>query len=327
MFLPARLAPRWFHVAICAATCLSLYVPADAQQQPGGGQPAGAAQAATAPLGAGQAPAGFELNQLEQAYLDQVLASWERESAKIITFKCPFERWEYDPAFGPAPDVPINKDKGELSYQKPDKGSFQITEVNKWQAKPAAPGEQPPAKVQGDWVTQPDAVGEHWVCDGKSVFEYRHDQKQLVERPIPPQLQGKAIVDGPLPFLFGAEAAKLKARYWMRIQPQADPNLIWLQAKPKFQEDAANYQAVELMLDRQQLLPTAMRVHLPNGSSHLYLFSLKDASVNGHLDRLMTLFQAPRTPFGWKRVVEDLPPDPAPPGPPREAAQPGEQAR
>ena len=54
------------------------------------------------------------------------------------------------------------------------------------------------------------------------MFEYRHDQKQLVERPIPPQLQGQAIVDGPLPFLFGAEAAKLKARYWMRIEQQAN---------------------------------------------------------------------------------------------------------
>ena len=55
------------------------------------------------------------------------------------------------------------------------------------------------------------------MCDGKSVFEYRHQDKHLVERPIPKELQGQSIVDGPLPFLFGAEAAKLKARYWLRI--------------------------------------------------------------------------------------------------------------
>jgi len=294
---------------------------AAAQQQDA---PPTEAQAAAAPVGPAQVPAGFQLNQLQQAYLDQVLKSWETESAKINTFKCPFERWEYDRAFGPAQDVPLFKDKGELSYQKPDKGSFQITEVNKWQAKPVPAGEQPATEVQGDWVNQSDAIGEHWVCDGKAVFEYRHDQKQLVERPIPAELQGKSIVDGPLPFLFGAEAEKLKARYWMRIQSHADPNLIWLQARPKYQADAANYQGVELMLDRQRMLPSAMRVHLPNGSCHMYLFDLPNASVNGHIDRLMTLFQAPRTPFGWKRVVEDLPADPAPP---RQAAQPGEQAR
>ena len=85
------------------------------------------------------------------------------------------------------------------------------------------PGQQPPQPAKGDWVKQTDAIGEHWVCDGKSVFEYRHDQKQLVERPIPPQLQGKAIVDGPLPFLFGAEAAKLKAALLDAGRAAAEP--------------------------------------------------------------------------------------------------------
>lgn len=298
-----------------AALSLVLCAPALAQRQQ---QP----PAQNAPL---QPPPAFQLNQLEQAYLDQVLETWERESAKVATFKCPFQRWEYNAAFGPGPNIPLNKDKGELSYQKPDKGSFQITEINKWQAKPMPPGEQQPAEVQGDWVNQPDAIGEHWVCDGKAVYEYRHDQKQLVVRPIPEELQGKSIVDGPLPFLFGAEADKLKQRYWMRIEQQSEPNKIWLQAKPKYQADAANYQAVEVMLDRQQLLPTAMRVLLPNGSSHLYLFDLTRATVNGHFDRLKALFQAPRTPLGWKRVVEDPPAET--PGPPRQAAEPGAPTR
>ena len=71
---------------------------------------------------------------------------------------------------------------------------------------------------------QTNAIGEHWVCDGENVYEYRHDQKQLVVRPIPPAMQGQAIVDGPLPFLFGAEADKLKARYWMRAEQPQNPN-------------------------------------------------------------------------------------------------------
>lgn len=309
---------------LCVALCGSGVASAVAQQQVP--QPAAPVQAAAAPVGSAQAPNGFQLNPLEQAYLDQVLDTWENESAKIITFKCPFQRWDYNAAFGPGSGIPLNKDRGELSYHRPDKGSFQITEINKWQPKPVPPG-QTPGEVQGDWVKQPDAIGEHWVCDGKAVYEYRHDQKQLVVRPIPEQMQGKSIVDGPLPFLFGAEAKKLKARYWMRIEPNSEPSQIWLQAKPKFQADAANYQAVDLMLDRQQLLPTAMRVHLPNKSSHLYLFDLDNATVNGSLDRLLALFKAPRTPVGWKRVVEDPPAEAAPSGPPYQAAQPGAPAR
>ena len=147
-----------------------------------------------------------------------------------------------------------------------------------------------------------DAIGEHWVCDGQNVYEYRHDQKQLVVRPIPPAMQGKAIVDGPLPFLFGAEAAKLKARYFMRAEQPQNPNEILIIAQPRFAADAADYKQVDLILDRAQMMPKAMQVHLPNGDRHVYMFDIANAKVNGHLQRIMALFSAPSTPWGWKRV-------------------------
>jgi TIGR03009 family protein len=267
--------------------------------------------------------APFQLNPLEQSYLDQVLDKWQIESDKINTFKCEFERWEYNAAFGPGMDIPLSKDKGELSYQKPDKGSFQITQVRRWQADPVPPNGQIPTKSSGKFVEDSNAIGEHWVCDGSAIYEYRQDQKQVVVRNIPKEMQGKAIVNGPLPFLFGADAAKLKDRYWMRIQQQNNAAEIWLEALPKYQADAANYQKVEMILDREKLLPKAMRVHLPNGSQHVYLFDLVTASVNSRLQLLQTLFSAPRTPYGWKRVVEDLPQDNRPTSnPPYQAAQP-----
>jgi TIGR03009 family protein len=281
--------------------------PAPAQssvQQAQAVQPQGGQQQPAAPP---QAPAGFQLNALEQAYLDQVLDAWQLKSGEIRTFKCAFQRWEYDVAFGPGPNVPLNKNEGELSFQKPDKGSFQIKVINTWQAKQPTPGQQPAAQAQGDWVPQPNAIGEHWVCDGKSVFEYRHDQKQLVERPIPPQMQGQGIVDGPLPFLFGAEAAKLKSRYWLRVQQQPNQEEIWLTALPKFQAQAADFKAVDVILSRAQMLPTHMQVHLPNGSRHLYFFNVTNAALNNPLAILQSFFERPRTPSGWKRVLEQMP--------------------
>jgi TIGR03009 family protein len=254
-----------------------------------------------------QPPDGFQLNQLQQAFLNQVLDAWQLESGKITTFKCSFERWEFDVAFGPGQEIPLNKNLGELSYHRPDKGSFQITEIKAFQAKSAAPGQQSPSAPQGDWVKQQNAIGEYWVCDGKSVYEYRHEQKQLVERPIPPQLQGQSIVDGPLPFLFGAEAAKLKARYWLRVEEQPNKEEIWLTALPKFQAQAADFSKVEVILDRARLLPKAMQVRLPNGSRHVYMFDIKNASVNNKLAIIQALFDRPRVPFGYKRIVEQMP--------------------
>lgn len=272
-------------------------------------------------------PPEFNLNAMQQAYLDQVLNSWQQESAKVTIFQCPFERWEYNKAFGPGNGLPLNKNQGMLSYQKPDKGSFQITEVRVWENKPAPAG-APPGQPNGDWVVQKDAIGEHWVCDGQNVYEYSHRQKKLIVRPIPPQLQGKAIVDGPLPFLFGAEAAKLKARYWMRAeQNQQDPNQIFLSALPRFAQDAADYKQVDVMLDRTRMMPTAIQVHLPNDDKHVYIFDIAKADVNSYLQRIKSYFQAPRTPLGWERVVEAAPPQQPPQLDNRQALQPGDAPR
>lgn len=243
----------------------------------------------------------FEISSVEQQFVDQILQMWEAESSKIETYNSRFERWEYDPIFGPGNDIPSIKSIGQLTYSKPDKGSFKIEEVRRF--KPNASGGAP---LPENWELQKEEVGEHWVCDGKAVYEYKHDKKQLVVQPLPTNLQGKSIVDGPLPFLFGAEAAKLKQRYWIRSK-QSDPATIWLEAYPRTQADAANYHHVEVMLQRKTMQPKAIQVHMPNNKSRaVYMFD--QPTINGKLDAIFgNLFNAPRTPFGWKRVVQDLP--------------------
>jgi TIGR03009 family protein len=265
-------------------------------------------------------PPEFQLNQLQQAYLDQVLDAWEYSSSKVNSFSCPFERWVFNGLDNNR--IPFSKDKGNLSYHRPDKGSFEITEIKQWAANPQqAP---PPAAQQGNWVVNPQAFGDHWVCDGQYIYEFRPNQKQLVVTPIPPEMQGKAIVDGPLPFLFGAEAAKLKARYWLRIHGQPNKEELWVVAAPKNQVDAANFQSVVLILDREKVLPRAMRVHQPGGTHVDYIFEFASATINGTIDQLFnSRFIAPRTPWGWQRIDQPLPgPGPQQPPPPRQAEVP-----
>ncbi len=45
------------------------------------------------------------------------------------------------------------------------------------------------------------------------MFEFRADLKQVREHPLPRTCAVKAIADGPMPFVFGIEAAKTKARF------------------------------------------------------------------------------------------------------------------
>ncbi len=267
----------------------------------------------TAPLAVPpQAPSGFKLNSVEQQYLDQVLDQWEAQSSQISTFSCDFTRLVYDPVFGPGVDektgqpIAKNQEFGTVSYQNPDKGSFQIKQVLAWDAS------------QQKHVENSNIVGERWVCDGKSVYEYKTEQKKLVERPIPPEMQGQNITDGPLPFLFGAKADALKKRYWLRVDPRAPEGSIWLAAMPKRRSDAQNYRSVELMLDSTKMLPTAMRIAAPDGSKTTYTFDLPKASINSRMTAMWnSLFAAPRTPWGWERIVEAPPvaqaQQPAPP--------------
>ncbi|NOY43390.1 MAG: TIGR03009 domain-containing protein [Planctomycetes bacterium] len=272
-------------------------LPAQVGQTPAQlGQP----QQTTAPVNRMGPP--FQLTPVEKQFVDQILLMWETESAKINTFDCAFERWEYDPVFGPGNNIPMIKSMGQLTYSKPDKGSFKIDDIRRWTKKDAAQETWEP----GDWAAQKHEVGEHWVCDGKAVYEYNHGKKQLVVIPLPPEMRGKAIVDGPLPFLFGAEAAKLNNRYWIRSK-QGAADTIWLEAYPRHQADAANYHHVDIMLERKTMLPTALQVHMPNGQSRaVYMF--KKPTVNGTLNKLFgNIFSAPRTPFGWKRVVQEIP--------------------
>src|SRR5690606_13915269 len=182
---------------------------------------------------------------------------------------CEFTRWDYDMVFGqrdpqnPNQVIP-RESKGEIKYRAPDKGLYHITQVREIVG---VENGQPKFQLR-------EEGGEHWVCDGQSIWEYNYEKKQLIERRLPPHMRGKAIQDGPLPFLFGAEAEKLLARYWMRVvTPPQVQGQIWLEAWPKHQADAANFQRATVILDGKTLLPFAIEVHLPNGKNrHVHKF-------------------------------------------------------
>lgn len=261
-----------------------------------------------------QAPSWFPQPAEHQKYVADVLKFWEQSSAKIERYQCNFVRYEYDPVWGPKPDPKTGKSPatrisyGQIKYSKPDKGSFKVTKMTHY-TPPAAPGDK------AGYLPKEGESGEHWVCDGKSVFEFDHEKKKLVEHQLPPEMHGKAIVDGPLPFLFGAEAAKIQQRYWVGVfTPPGAKGEYWLEAWPKFREDAKNYKKVEIIIDETDFLPMAIQIYDHNGSatnpsSTVLTFEKReinfDLAPGGKLLNPLQLFAKefiePSTPFGYKK--------------------------
>ncbi len=256
--------------------------------------------------------APFEITAEEQATLEMMLRLWEQKSSQISTFECGFTLHEYDAnwvAPGANPALPKRISQGELRYAKPDKGSYHITHevING----------QPTRTDRGDW----------WVCDGKAIFAIDHVKKEVVENRLPPELQGKSIADGPLPFVFGAEADKMLKRYWLRIITPANvQNQVWIEAVPKWRQDTQNYQKVHVILTQQDMMPYAVKLFLPQHQekpqhpenktvANVYVF--RDIKRNDPVHRFIDFFRhfvAPPTPFGYKRVV--VQPEVADNGPP-----------
>jgi len=242
------------------------------------------------------------LSPQEQAALDQLLAAWEARSAAVKTWSCTFHKWEYNawsPADAQGQRLAFAESTGELKYAAPDKGLFRIKESKQWNPQTRR------YEVRGG------ESGEHWVCNGESIYEFRHTDRQLRETRLPPEMRGKAISDGPLPFVFGAKAETLKKRYWMRIiTPPNATDQIWLEALPRFQADAANFSKVELILRSRDLMPFAIQIFKPGGRDQdVYQFDPNTNLIDKGLD-LFRDFAKPTTPFGYKYILEEVPAGP-----------------
>ncbi len=263
----------------------------------------------------------FVLTPEQEQQLNEALKKWEENSDKIKSFKCRFKRWDYDPSgFGdPRSGYLKSEAEGELKYWAPDHGKYRLLK-----AEDRVPGaeNQPFVKKERDATEL-----EHWVCDGESIFEAKVATKELIQHKLPKELRGKGITDGPLPFVFGAKADQIRRRYFIRLvtPPEEKGKHVWLEAWPKFQSDAANYQRVTISLSEPDYAPHALQVFLPGSPAPGTALANGQTANDNHCNRTVYLFESPliNDKFGfvkfdwlppwvpptWKKVVEEAPGD------------------
>ena len=236
------------------------------------------------------APRFPQLSPQQQTALDNLLNDWEKRNKQINLLESKFYRWKYDSVFGPSNSPPPKPDDGELKFAAPDKAWMKIEAKN-------------------------PAQSEQWLCDGKSVFQWDYKQNVVMEWMLPPDMQGKGIGDGPLPFVFGIEAQKLKQRYYMQIiTPPNVQNEVWLEAFPRFQHDAANYSKVQVILQivgaTRTLFPYAIQIYAPNEKDRT-VYQLQEPKINPRClfgDMFGSDWTKPSVLRGWTKRTE-TPPD------------------
>ncbi len=288
-------------------TGLQQAAPRQAAQQQAAQQQAAQQQAARQTRPAGM-PNWIPLDPKHEKYLDEILNYWEHKTSSVKRYRCNFTRNEYEMTRRITPTnqtqwefVRKTYTEGKIQYEAPDKGLFKA-ELIKHRTPPAQPGGQP------GWQDQVGGPREHWVCDGKSIFEFNHSQKQLIVRPLPPGMQGKQIAEGPLPFMFGAKAAQIKSRFWVHvITPKEAQNEYHLEAVPRTAQDAQNFRMLHIIIDGGDFLPKGMVLFHRNNAKTTFSFNDREVNWNTTLEMLniwnRDFFEPALPARDWKKVV------------------------
>ncbi len=202
----------------------------------------------------------------QNAFCDSILKDWENATANIDRYSCKFLRWQYNSSENFVDELAKKTGKdireintssasGELKYMAPDKGMFRIDMLVKLTG-------QLDAKNQLEYKSFDNVFGEWWLCDGEKVYEYDRSGKRCTKFTMPSEMKGAGILESPMPFMFGVKAEKIKERYWVRALPppndqQGKPrnDIHVIEAYPKYQSDATNYDHVQVYIDREIFLP------------------------------------------------------------------------
>ena len=202
--------------------------------------------------------APFELTPQQQEQVNNVLNFWENYTKGIKKFEADFDLYSYPAVSVGGTDVnsapKAQQTTGFLKYEAPNKGIFRV--------------DGPPKEL--------------YRCNGKSVYTYNFDKKEINEYKYSDgAVTAQELKKGPMAFLFGASAATLRDRYWIRLlplPPGAPQGQIWLEAYPKYQEDLQDMTKAELIINVKPCKPVAFQRYSPNGDRQSY--ALKNIKVN-----------------------------------------------
>ena len=229
--------------------------------------------------------------------LEHLLSDWAASSDKIKRLEGDHLRRVYDLVYE------VEKlSQGRFYYETPDKGRINITpvEITQKMLQQRKDGEVMTKKCKdGTPFELKSDQEECWSCDGLRVFELDVVKKEARVAQLPVDMQGKNIMDSPLPFLFGMPPEKAKRRFEMSLIRPIDPRSgkVSLHILPRLPQDAASWASADVILDLKTFLPIAVQLVDPAGTKiTVYSFSNLKVNENKFFDSLFDK-QDPKTRF------------------------------
>ncbi len=220
--------------------------------------------------------------------LEQLLRDWAAASETIQRLEGEHLRRVYDM---------INEveklSQGRFFYETPDKGRINITPVviTEKMLRQRASGEVPTKKRKsGKPFDLKSDQEECWSCDGLRVYEMDAAKKQARVAQLPADMQGKNIMDSPLPFLFGMPPDKAKRRFKMSLLRPIEPESgrASLHILPRLPQDSGNWASADVILNLKTFLPDAVQLVDPAGTKiTVYSFSSLKVNENIIIDKLI----------------------------------------
>ncbi len=236
--------------------------------------------------------------------VDQLLLDWSEHTKRIKTLTGKHYRSTRDYAFESE-----SLAEGKFFVDMPDRGRIDVTNYSATKPKPGdkqtytAPNGTP-TKL----TVKAEDKREKWICNGKAVLVIDDKRRTYEEVPIPAEQQGANMIDGPLPFLLGMPPDKAKARYHFKIMKRMEGNRVWIEVKPKYALDAAEWVRAYVLLSLGTYLPE--RVNLINHAETtetVYVFHDIEVNQRGLLQQIFAGDPFKPYMFGYSREVHAQP--------------------
>lgn len=210
------------------------------------------------------------------AKLDGYLLRWEQEMRKVNTLAATLARIDKDKTFGTT-----RKYTGGAQYMKSGTGATALNMAA--------------LELKEDGKAD---VFDKFVCTGSYIYQFLPAQKELRAYEMPKPRPGQVADDNFMGFLFGMKAEEAKRRYALSLYKE-DAYFIYVDVLPRFAGDKADFARARLVLNKDSFLPRQLWFEHANGSETTW--DIPRLQAGATIDR--RIFDAPRTPAGWKLNV------------------------